>query len=261
MSKKYPLDEIYELYDRAFPVSLRCDWDNDGLMLGMTEPEKAVGRVLFTLDVTSASARYAIENGCDLIVSHHPLIFRPLKSVSDPKLLGLLEASVAVMSFHTRLDAADGGVNDTLARLLGLENVSHCCGEGIIRHGFLPSVESFGGFCARITAALGCPYLSCVQTREDVRHVAVCGGDGKDFYREAVDCGCDTYVTGNLSYNMMADASDGRINVIEAGHFFTENPVCRTLEAMLKSAFPEIETMFFGSDPVDVKFPPERSKS
>ena len=116
------IDELYRFLNEKFPENLRCDWDNDGLMVA-AEPDREVYRVLCSLDVTDECVDYAIENKFDVIVSHHPMIFKPLKGVNylDPvarKTIKLLKNNISVMSFHTRLDAAAGGVNDLFAKLL-----------------------------------------------------------------------------------------------------------------------------------------------
>ena len=111
--------ELYTELNRQIPPSLSCEWDNDGLML-LPNAEREVHRALITLDVTHAAARRAVETGCEVIVSHHPLIFKPVRNVIDPLYISLIKADTAVMSFHTRLDAVDFGVNAALAARLGL---------------------------------------------------------------------------------------------------------------------------------------------
>ena len=229
------LKTLYEYFSYKLPESLREEWDNDGIMV-MRE-DKKVSRVLVTLDITQEAVAYAAENRFGLIVSHHPLIFRPLCRVTDPRIFALIRADIAAFSFHTRLDAAVGGVNDTLCALLGLYDVKD---EGMLRVGEFPQEMTHDEFARLLKARLGCEKLTYVERRPRIRRVAVLGGDGKDCYADAVKTGADTYLTGNMSYNSMTDAACGPINVYEAGHFETESPVCRAICDMISDFDPAI---------------------
>ena len=239
------LASLYEYLSYRLPKELREEWDNDGVMV-MGE-DKRVSRVLVTLDITAEAVRYAASERFGLIVSHHPLIFHPLRSVTDPRLFALIRADVAAFSFHTRLDAANGGVNDTLCDLIGLKNVvSH----GMMRVGEFPQEMTHDDFAALLKSRLGCEKLTYVERSPRIRRVAVLGGDGKDEYAAAVASGADTYLTGNMSYNTMTDAAAGSINVYEAGHFETEFPVCRALCEMIKEFDPSIYCEIFRSNKI-----------
>ncbi|MBR4872828.1 MAG: Nif3-like dinuclear metal center hexameric protein, partial [Clostridia bacterium] len=128
------VSELYRFLENKIPKSLSCEWDNDGLMC-CPDPAREVKKVLFALDITEAVVEMAIEKGCDVILSHHPLVFRPVKALTTEggvprKLIRLVQNGISAMSFHTRLDAVCGGVNDILAATLGLENVSAFGPEG-----------------------------------------------------------------------------------------------------------------------------------
>ena len=235
---------LYRKLNEKLPESLRCEWDNDGLMV-CPDPDREVKKVLITLDCTDDAVSYADENDFDLIVSHHPLIFRPLQSVTDPKLIQLIKRDISVFSFHTRLDAVKGGVNDTLASLLGLVDVVPFGEEDMGRIGFLPDRISFEAFVSDLKEVLGVPSVQAVRCTGSVDRVAVLGGSGKDDIAEAEAAGADTYVTGEACYNAMTDASEGTMNVILAGHYFTEQPVCLTLRRMLLSLDPKLQTEIY----------------
>ena len=241
--------ELYKRLDELIPSELSCDWDNDGLMVA-AGAENEVKRVLFTLDVTDSAVNYAAENGYDTIISHHPLIFRPIKRLGDPKLMKLVKNDITVMSFHTRFDIVQGGVNDELAALLGLKNVTQY-GE-LARIGDMSEDMTFDEFAEFVRIKLKAPYVNTVKCREDVGRAAVAGGDGKDFYADAVSSGAGTYITGAMSYNTLVDAAENpaRVNVIEAGHYFTEQPSLAALERMVKSIIPQAETTIYESNPV-----------
>ena len=247
--------ELYDLFDARFPVSLREGWDNDGLML-CPDPDKEVKRVLIALDATRQVADYAVQNGFDLILTHHPMIFHPLTALTPEhhvarKAMLLLQNGISVFSFHTRLDAAEGGVNDTLASLLGLSAVSPF-GEGesqMGRIGTLPTpmpLDKFAEFVKRTLHSDCCLYAG----NRMASRVAILGGDGKDFVPYAREAGADTYLSGRIGYNLLTDAAAEQMNLVEAGHYFTEAPVCEALREILFSFLPEVTAEILPSNEI-----------
>jgi len=247
--------ELYNKLNKEISPALSCEWDNDGLMCS-GDPDKEVKRALLALDVTKDTVKRAKEINADLIVSHHPLIFRPVKalnneSASAAKAIELIKSGVSVFSFHTRLDAHERGVNDILAKTLGIKDTEPFGTEGemIGRIGYAEK-RPLEGFALFVKEALGADRVSLIDGGRPVCRVALCGGDGKDFLEAAIESGADTYVTGSMSYNSMLDAYDTGINIIEAGHYFTEAPVLKVLETMIKEADRGIETVYFDSNAV-----------
>ena len=236
--------EIYRALDEKYPLSLREEWDNDGLMLS-PDTEKTVTRVLIALDVSEAVAKHAIENGFDLIVSHHPLIFTPLASVTpnDPiakRAMSLLSHGISVFTFHTRLDAAEGGVNDTLAAICGLTEVTRFGGDNLLgRVGVLKEETTIDAFANKIGKKLSTNYLFYAGKRP-VRRVAVVGGSGKSMIDDALKTGADTFLSGRFSYEAMLEAEAMGLNLIEAGHFATEDPVTEVLQNTLLALDPTL---------------------
>ncbi len=197
------------------------------------EPEREVSRVLCTLDVTERAVEYAVAGEFDLILSHHPLVFRPLRALDNlnntaRKLIRLVSGGISVLSFHTRLDAVAGGVNDTLAEKLLLKEVAPFGDEGekIGRIGRLSHSMSAKEFATMAKIALGTPLALFSDGGVRAHKVAIVGGDGKDFIAAAALAGADTFLTGRASYNSMVEASELRMNIIEAGHFYTEDMIC-----------------------------------
>lgn len=234
--------ELYQYLDAAIPRSLSCEWDNDGLMC-CPDRNREVRRVLIALDVTAAVADKAIREGYDVIVSHHPLIFKGLRALNEENLVAakamrLLANGVAVMSFHTRLDAMKGGVNDTLASLLDLREVEAFGenGETIGRIGVLAQPIDVERFSRNVKDVLGAPVVFYSDAQRPVYRVAVLGGAGDDDVAAARAAGADTYVSGTLKYHDMTDAADGDMNLISAGHFYTERPICTVLRRMILQA-------------------------
>ena len=248
--------ELYSYLDELFPGSLSCEWDNDGLMYA-AELSKEVKRILVTLDVSETAVEYAAKNDFDVIISHHPLIFKPLKSIRadrNSKIVNIIKNDIAVMSFHTRLDAADGGVNDNFAELLELSNVMPFGpdGEMMGRVGDLCTEMSIDGFANKLKSALGCEKVLVASAGSPVKKVALLGGDGKDFVRSAILCGADTYVTGRMSYNIMVEAREMGINLVEAGHFYTEDHICERIRKIIADLSPDIYTEHFSSNDIKI---------
>lgn len=248
--------ELYEEFDNAIPASLSCSWDNDGLMCS-PDLSATVKRVVLTLDVSEAAVDFAIANKCDLIISHHPMIFRPLNAVVEDnftarKVLKCLRNGISVFSFHTRFDIVCGGVNDRLAELLGLKDIRTFGDAETPTIGRIGKVEptTMEAFAELVKEKLGVPAIQSVELGKEIRRVALVGGDGKDFLKPAMKAGADLYLTGTLSYNSMVDAADLGLQVMEAGHFFTENPALDVLHEMVSVASAEIEILTFHSDPV-----------
>ena len=247
--------DLYNRLNECYPTTLRCDWDNDGIMCA-DDIERDVNRVLVSLDVTMDTVNYAIKNGYDTIISHHPLVFRSQKELTplaytQNKLIKLIKNGIRVMSFHTRLDAAKGGVNDVLAQILSLNNISVDPIDPIGRIGYLPSKVQLSAFAENVKKALNAPvalYSGCL----DAYKVYVVGGDGKDLIENALANGCDTIVTGRASYNTAVDACDMGINIVEAGHFYTENPVCQSLKNRIAEILPEAKIHIFNSNKIEI---------
>ena len=247
--------ELYTSLGSKFPKELSCEWDNDGIMCA-DDLNAQVKKVLITLDITDEAVSYAIENGYDTIISHHPLVFKAQKAIcpcnfTQKKLISLIKNGIRAISFHTRLDACDGGVNDTLASLIGFEKIEKDLSDPIGRVCTLNESVNIDIFAKKVKKLLSAPYVSYIGARE-VQRVYVVGGDGKDSISNAISCGADTLLTGNTSYNSSMDAEEMGLNVIEAGHFYTENPVCAFIQGVISSIDSDIKTELFYSNKVKI---------
>ena len=248
--------ELYEKISERMPEELRLEWDNDGIMC-CTDSSATVSRVLVSLDVTDEVIDYAIRDNFDLIVSHHPLIFKPISSVSDEnhisrKLIKLINSGISVFSFHTRADAAAGGVNDILADRVGIYSAERFGEGGIGRIGELEEECSLDDFASSVKLSLGVDVIRVSDGYNTVKRVAVVGGDGKDFVKDAILCGADTYVSGRIGYNVMTEAAEMGINLIEAGHFFTEQPVTEYFANIINRIAPEIHVQTVNSNLIKI---------
>ena len=252
------VQQVYDFINERAPFETQLAFDNSGLLVG--HPDNEVTGVHFALDVTNHVIDEAIANGANLIVTHHPLIFRPLPNITDETSIGrgimtLCSHGICAVNAHTNLDCAEGGVNDVLSDALGLVNVSTVPGDshGLLRMGEVPE-QDLAGFLASVKEKLGCDGLRYVESGKPVRKVAVGGGSCADGMLDALDAGCDTFVTSDIKYNQFWDAKDLGLNLIDAGHFCTENPVVAVLARKIAAAFPEIEVKISESHRDCMKF-------
>ena len=237
--------DILKLVETLAPRDLKMDWDNVGLNCGRMD--RPVTKILVALDPFTHVCKEAKEIGADLLVTHHALIWKPgfITDMDNQgrNILFLIENGIAHINAHTNLDQAPGGVNDVLAAKLGLENVeivNPVNGIGLMRCGEVPE-QTLAQFLATVKENLRCDGLRYVDGGKPVRKVAVGGGSCAGGMAEVLAAGCDTFVTADCKYNQFWDARDLGLNLIDAGHFHTENPVVEVLAEKISAAFPEIE--------------------
>lgn len=226
------------------PRELAESWDNVGLLVG--DPEAEVRRVLVALDVTPQVVAEAIEKDCQLIAAHHPVMncaWHQVQTVRTDDRQGrvlteLIRHGIAAICMHTNLDAAEGGVNDQLAWALGLTDTIPLNEQKIGRIGTLSCEKPLEQFLHDVVKSLGCRGLRYRSGGRPVRRVAVGGGACGEYIPQALAQGCDTFVTSDLRYNDFLDTQG--LNLIDAGHFPTEDVVCAEVVRRLQKAFPDI---------------------
>lgn len=247
--------DVFDFLDGFAAFDTQMDFDNAGFLVGRSD--RQVTRLLVSLDITEEVAEEAGMLGAQLIVSHHPVIFHPARSITDRDpvgrtLLALTEKGIAAICAHTNLDAAVGGVNDALAAKLGLIDTVVLEPAGTDREGrpigigragnsasdTPTSAAEYAAFVKRVLNANGVRY---VDAGRPVHRVAVGGGACGDMGQLALALGCDTFVTSDVKYNQFLDARDMGLNLIDAGHYPTENVICPILVDRLRAAFPEVE--------------------
>ena len=243
--------DILAFVETLAPRYMKEDWDNVGLNCG--HMDRPVQKILVALDPFTQVCQEAKEVGADLLVTHHALLWKP-GFITDADTQGrntlfLIENGIAHINAHTNLDCAPGGVNDELARKLSLVNVRVIRPQGVdesgaewglLRMGDVPE-QPLDAFLNRVKTLLGNEGLRYVDVGKSVRKVAVGGGSCAGGMREVVAAGCDTFVTADIKYNQFWDARDLGLNLIDAGHFHTENPVVAVLAKKIAAAFPEVE--------------------
>lgn len=237
------VQEVYDYLCSIAPLELQCSFDNAGFQIGRSD--KTVNKVLLALDVTNPVIDEAVDKGADLILSHHPILFTPVKRITDAeyeteKLLRLAEKGIAVISMHTNLDIVSGGVNDVLIAALGASSDAALDEEGCGRIGRLDKPVSMKSFLSRCKTVLNAKGLRYYDAGREVDRIAVMGGAGGECVARAFQLGCDTYVTADIKYHQFLLASELGINLIDADHFCTENPIIPELSGKLRAAFPEL---------------------
>lgn len=247
------LKKIYQYLDSLAPFEIQMGFDNSRIMVGSQELE--VQRILVALDVTSAVVKEAKRRKCQLIVSHHPLLFHPLKSVTpeDPTgkiVLELCRNNIAVISAHTNLDQAPLGVSDVLMRTLkirttGMLEVAGSINPsgayprtyGLGRCGTLEEAMAPADFVKKVKKDLKARGLRAVIGDRPVQKVAVCGGAGGDLMDKAIAWGADAYVTADVKYHEFLKAHELGLTLVDGGHFATENPMMVELQDLLQCAY------------------------
>lgn len=235
--------DIYDYLQSIAPLELQMNFDNAGIQVGSLH--QAVNKVLVALDITNAVIDEAIALGAELIVSHHPLIFGGLSNVTaegkGAKTLRLAHVGITAISMHTNLDIAPGGVNDVLIELLGAKSEQGLDAVNCGRVGELPEAMEFIDFAKMCREKLGVNGLRYYNAGRPVKRLAVMGGAGGDEVQTAFERGCDTYVTADVKYHQFLLAEELGINLIDADHFCTENPIVPVLGRMIKDNFPGLE--------------------
>jgi dinuclear metal center YbgI/SA1388 family protein len=246
--------DVNKLLDEYAPVRLKEGFDNVGLLVG--DEDAGVTRVLVALDITAETVKEAVSLGAQLIVSHHPVFFS-LSSVTEGDCTGRLVRSMiknglSAICMHTNLDKVRGGVNDMLAAALGLRNIKLLINEGqddkgrtygLCRTCEIAEPMPVAEFIKTVSAALGCKCIRYADAGKPVKKVAVGGGSCGDYIPQVIEAGCDTFVTADLKYHMFLNAPDKNLNLIDAGHYPTENIICPQLRDVISEKFPELSVL------------------
>ena len=245
--------DIFHFMNTVAPSYMKESWDNVGLNCGRMD--KAVKTILVALDPFDGVCREAAQIGADLLVTHHALLWNPGfitdETQQGKNTLFLIEHGIPCINAHTNLDLAPGGVNDTLASILGLRDIrvvkpvgTDVNGQeyGLLRYGYVAE-QPLEAFLAHVKTVLGCEGLRYADGGKPVSKVCVGGGACGSELMDAYLAGCDTFVTSDVKYNQFWDARDLGMTIIDAGHFYTENPVVQVLADKIAAAFPEIRVV------------------
>lgn len=232
------VNDIFNYTETFAPVNTSADFDNCGILVG--DKNQPVTKVLLALDITTSVVNEAKEMGAELIISHHPIIFSPLKKVSKNSVVyKLVENNISALCIHTNLDISPiFGVNTCLADALSLKNGSFVDGT----YAFIGETEkplSAKDFALLVKEKLNCKGLRYTN-KESVQKVCVSSGAGAEEIFTAIDNGCDLFLTGEMKHHLLIEAMEKGIAVIEVGHFKSEDVVIAPLADKLTKQFPEI---------------------
>lgn len=236
---------IYDAIDRLAPFWLTMDFDNTGILVG--DRNREVSCALLALDCTPAVVEQARQLGAQLIITHHPVIFHPLKRVNEDAVVYLLiRSDIAVISAHTNLDIAQGGVNDALASAIGLrdcrglELLNEQTGAWLGRIGTLPEPLFPEAFAAHVKSCLNAASVKFAAAPRAIHTVALCSGSGADCLDAAISAGADALLTSEVKQHEYLAAAAAGISIFDAGHFDTEDIVIEPLRDYLAKEIPDV---------------------
>lgn len=230
------VQQVYDFINDRAPFETQLPFDNSGLLVG--HPDNEVTGVHFALDVTSKVIDEAIQNDANLIVTHHPMMFSPIKRLTETShearlICRLIRAGISLISAHTNLDQAPGGCNDVLAQRIGLSDIQ---GDGFLRVGTLPSPMTATELAAHIGERLGDVVRVMGDPVAVITKVGMCSGSGADEWPGAAAMGAQAFLTGEVKHHIALEAADSGVVMLEAGHHATEEPgIFALAEALQKS--------------------------
>lgn len=243
------VQQVLEILEQIAPPELACSWDNVGLLVDAGRP---VTSIITALDITADVVRDAAESGCELIVSHHPVIFDPLRRVTAEDVPAmLLQNGISAICMHTNLDAAAGGVNEVLAGIFGMQDpepfAGGCGRVGSIEPITVPQLarKAQQELAARCNAPDAGPAVQVkfADTGKPVQRLAVISGAGGSLFEEALAVGADCLLTGEANHHHACDAKRLGLSLIAAGHYATEFPVTAAVAEKLRAALPGVEVL------------------
>ena len=219
------LREIINSIESVAPRSAQEAWDNSGMQVGDTGRD--IQSVLLTTDITEDVVNEAVLTGCQLIISHHPLLFHGLKQVCgqtpQARIVEMaIKKNIAIYSAHTNLDSVEGGINTRLADKFGIIDYRLLTESGLGAIGKLGNPMKYEDFIAYVRDILQCTYVRYTRAKKEmIETVALCGGSGAEFIEQAINQGADAYLTADCKYHEFQDA-DGRIGLIDIDHWYSE---------------------------------------
>lgn len=232
--------DIFDFLNNLFPCDTACDFDNVGLLLG--EGQAEVKKAVVALDCTAEALEKAKKNGAQLIITHHPVIFSPLKTLKAGDLrYELIKSGISVISMHTNLDIAENGVTHCLCKALGLKDIK----PYIAQDGFLLRIGKTDPISAdllaeRIKETLG-GCVKYVDGGKAIESVLVCSGSGGEFIEDAALALADALITSEVKHHQFLRAGELGISIFDGGHFNTEDVVIEPLKALLQENFHDVE--------------------
>jgi GTP cyclohydrolase I len=238
------LSQIIVIADGLFPFEAAESWDNCGVQIG--DPARGIHSIAFSLDPTPETVQFAAAHSCNLLVTHHPVLLEPIRTISSDTLPGrtlLLAAGLGVdiLSLHTNLDAAPGGLNDELVAMLGLHDVVTPLPARCARKGRLPVSMSLRDLAAKVAKDLKTHHLRLVPSQETAVQTVFCvSGSGMGYLGDALRHGADVMITGDVRYHLAREAAASGMAVIDAGHYGLERIAIPLLARSFRERFREM---------------------
>lgn len=241
------VNDIYNLLDEIAPFRLQDKWDNSGLLVG--SPNKKVSKILVSLDITNAVVREAAEKGADLIISHHPVIFSPLKSVAcESVVYNLIQNGISAICSHTPLDVAKGGMNDIIFGLLKdrlslsddwqiLEPTSENTGYGRICTSLNPDGFTPTEMAQILKKVFKCRVVRFSDCERKIKKLAYCSGSGGSMAEMVLKSGADAFITGDIKHDVWITAQNGGLALFDCGHYHTEVIITDYLKEKISERF------------------------
>lgn len=241
--------DILEFLCELYPPETACDFDNVGLLVGDKNTE--VSSVTVALDCDMSAVECAKANDSNLIITHHPVIFEPLKSVTAGSVVyELIKNGISVISMHTNLDIAKGGVNDCLCDALGLKDVSvFVTDDGLNIRSAVSPMSDPDKLAEHIKSSLGCN-VRYVAGNTPINRVLVCSGSGGDYLFDALQNGFDALITADVKHHLFVEAANNGISLFDAGHYHTEDIVVHPLCDTISQKFSDISVIPYHSDKI-----------
>ncbi|MBE6776805.1 MAG: Nif3-like dinuclear metal center hexameric protein [Ruminococcaceae bacterium] len=234
------VNDILSFLNNKFPIDTACDFDNVGLLIG--DKDQTVTKAIIALDCTMSAINEAIANDCELIITHHPVIFNPLKNILKGSIPHtVVSNNLSVISMHTNLDVGDGGVNDNLCKVL-----EPIMTETVVANdGYLLKKCTISPICAddlalKLKTSLG-GRVKYTDNGKTLENILVCSGSGGNFIYEVKDFDCDALLTADVKHNQFLDAELLGVSLFDAGHFNTEDIVIEPLKELLQTEFSDVE--------------------
>lgn len=258
-SQPVPVSEIYEKLNETYPFAIQEKWDNSGLLI---DSDITACRVLLTLDIDKKSVEEACAYAADLIISHHPVIFEPLKKIKKgTPVYDIIFNNMSAICMHTNVDKAPRGTNWVIKELLWDAFGFSCepeffedCGDGY-GLGYVCELEkevSAKEFGEELKKIFDCRFVKYNETGKNIKKVGFCSGSGGSMLGLAIEKGCDAYITGDVKHDVWIDAKNSGIALYDCGHFHTENIVLNEIRCVLEESFPQLDVIIAESsaDPV-----------
>ncbi len=240
------VNDILNYLSQKYPLNTACDFDNVGLLVG--DGNAAVTKAVVCLDCDINTVNFAVQNGAELIITHHPVIFDGLKAVTENTVVyKLIKNNISVISMHTNLDVAVGGVTERLCEAIGLKNVTpYTALDGFSIRSAECKTTTADNLAQIIKSSLN-TVVRYADSGNTISRVLVCSGSGGDFLLDVISGGFDALIAADIKHNVFINAINHGVTVFDAGHYNSENIIVNPLCNQLSNDFNSIEFLTFNN--------------